>query len=246
MRIKINESQELFDQAAAKVIADCIRKKPAATIGLATGHTPKGMYEALVQLYQDNQVDFSMVKVLNLDEYLGVDLNNPGTCMSYLTERFYKHVNLSKSNIHFFNSEADDYEEECRRYDRHIEMVGGIDLLILGIGYNGHLGFNEPGTKFDTTVHVEKLTDITRTANTWSFGEKDKVPTHGITLGMKNIMHAGKLMLMVNGKKKAGILHEAIYGEVTEALPASVVQLHNDLVLVVDADAAAEIDNIGK
>lgn len=237
MKIIVKDGQQDFDHAAAMEIVQLINKKPNAVIGLATGHTPKGMYKVLGEMCKNNEVDFSNVITFNLDEYLGIKSDHPGSCKSYLQERFYDLVNLKQQNIYHLNSQPEDYEEECHRYNRLIQQIGGIDLLILGIGHNGHLGFNEPNTSFKTEVHVCQLTDRTRTANIWSFGCKEDVPTEGITMGIKNIMGCKKLMLLANGEAKADIVKRALKGVVTEELPASVLQLHNDVVIILDKEA---------
>lgn len=237
MRIIVKENQQQFDYGAAMEIVNLIKEKPNAVIGLATGNTPKGMYQVLGEMCKNNEVDFSEVITLNLDEYLGVESENPGSCKSYLKERFYDYVNLKQENIYHLNSKPKDYEEECKRYDQLVENLGGIDLLILGIGHNGHLGFNEPKTSFGSTVHVCQLTDRTRTANIWSFGSKDKVPTEGITMGIKNIMNCKKLMMLADGEAKAEIVYKALNDRVTEEVPASILQLHNNVIIILDKDA---------
>lgn len=238
MNIIVKDDGQQFDHAAALEIVHLIHAKPDAVIGLATGNTPKGLYKVLGDMCKKKEVDFSKVITLNLDEYLGIDPDNPGSCRSYLQERFYDHVNTKQENTYYLNSHPDDYEKECKRYDQLIEDLGGIDLLILGIGHNGHLGFNEPSTPFGSTVHVCPLTDRTRTANIWSFGSKDKVPTEGITMGIKSIMNCKKLMMLANGETKADIVHKALYDKITEKTPASILQLHHDVVIILDEDAA--------
>lgn len=238
MEMIISNDQESFDYQAAMQIVNLVKEKPNAVIGLATGNTPKGMYEVLVKMFENNEVDFSNTITLNLDEYLGVEQENKGTCKSYLTERFYSKVNLQPKNMYHLNSNPSNKDGECKRYNNLINEIGGIDLVILGIGNNGHLGFNEPKTAFETTVHVCPLTDVTRTANIWSFGSKDKVPTEGITMGIKNIMNAKKLLMLANTKKKSEIVKKAFKGAVTDEVPASVLQLHNNVVVILDKEAA--------
>lgn len=239
----ITDTKEAFDSTAAVEIVKQIEKKPNSVLGLATGHTPKGMYEVLVQMYQEKKIDFSQVIVLNLDEYFGADSDHPGTCKGYLTERLYQHVNLKKENIYYLNSQPASGEEECKRYDQLINQLGGIDFLILGIGKNGHLGFNEPGTSLESQTHIIDLTDRSRTDNAWSFGGKENVPTQGITMGIKTIMNAKKLMMMANGENKADIVEKAFNGPVTSDVPASVLQIHNNAVVILDKEAASKLHN---
>ncbi|GKX27951.1 glucosamine-6-phosphate deaminase [Vallitalea longa] len=237
MKLMIKDNKQEFDYAGAMEILNLIKEKPNAVIGLATGNTPKGMYDILGDLCKEKQVDFSRVTTLNLDEYLGIESSNSGSCKSYLNKRLYTKVNLKQENIHHLNSNPEDYEKECCRYNNLINDLGGIDLLILGIGHNGHLGFNEPNTPFDSMVHICNLTDKTRTANIWSFGSKDKVPKKGVSMGIKNIMNSKRLMLLANGDSKSQIIYKALKGKVTEEVPASVLQLHNDVVVVLDREA---------
>lgn len=235
MDISIKYNYEELCIAAAKEIAEHIKEKPGCMLGLATGNTPLGVYSELVRMNKNGEVDFSRVRALNLDEYFGIPLNHPATCNTYLEEHLYRHVNINNENIFRLNSEAASGDEEGKRYEKVIIENGGMDILILGIGRNGHLGFNEPGTPFETTTHTAKLTDITKVCNVQLFGSVEQMPDYGITMGIKTIMMARKCMLLANGENKSEIVYKALNGPIVPDVPASVLQLHQNVSVILDS-----------
>lgn len=241
MSINIKQNYDELSIAAAKEIVELIKEKPNCMLGLATGNTPLGLYSELVRMNKNGEVDFSQVRALNLDEYFGISLNHPGTCNTYLEEHLYRHVNIDRKSIFRLNSEALSGKEEGLRYEKTISENGGIDILILGIGRNGHLGFNEPGTPFETTTHIAKLTDITKVCNMQLFGSVEQMPDYGITMGIKTIMMAKKCILLANGENKAEIIHKALHEKITPEVPASILQLHQNVSVILDSKAAAEL-----
>ncbi|PKC50441.1 glucosamine-6-phosphate isomerase, partial [Rhizophagus irregularis] len=190
-------------------------------LGLATGSTPEGLYRCMVQAYKGGKYSFQHVITFNLDEYLNLDQHHPNSYHFYMRKKFFDHVDISKKNIHIPNGMAEDIVKECRRYDEKIKSVGNIDIQVLGLGINGHIGFNEPGTSFTSTTHVVHLDEITRKANSKYFHNIQDVPYKAITMGIGNIMESKEILLLVSGKKKALALVKLINGEVCEQFPAS-------------------------
>lgn len=238
MRIIIEDNYEALSKKAALMVAGQILLKPNTVLGLATGSTPILMYRELVRMHKEEDLDFSEVITFNLDEYVGLDRNDKNSYYYYMFENFFNHVNIKMENIFIPNGMADNLEEECKRYERLIEEKGGIDLQILGIGKNGHIGFNEPDLKFEATTHVVKLDDETIKANSRFFNRIDEVPRFAISMGIKTIMHSKKIILLANGEEKAEAVYKAIYGPIVPNHPASVLQLHPDVTFILDRNAA--------
>lgn len=238
MNIYVKKDYNELSRAAAEEIKQVVGKKPDCLLGLATGNTPIGIYRELVSMYRRKEIDFSRVRAMNLDEYFGISLNHPGTCNTYLEDHFYRYINIRRDNIFRLNSEAKSGEDEGSRYEEIIGKIGGIDLLILGIGLNGHLGFNEPGTSFESPTHTVNLTDITKQCNYQLFGTVDKMPEYGITMGLKTIMKAGKCILMASGEKKSKIIFKALKEPVTTEIPASILQLHHNVSTYLDCESS--------
>ena len=228
-------------EKAAKIFAEEIHRKPNCVLGLATGSTPIGLYQALFRRYQDGTLDFSGVNTFNLDEYCGLAGDHPQSYRYFMQKNLFDHINIPHEQTHIPSGIAADPEEECRRYDALIESSGGIDIQLLGIGHNGHIGFNEPDDHFPVGSHLTRLTDSTIEANARFFASKDEVPTHAITMGAGSILKAGKILLMATGAGKAEILCKAATGPVKPQLPASVLQLHRDVVILADEAAASVI-----
>lgn len=201
-------------------------------LGLATGSTPIGTYEKLVKQNVEGKVDFAHVITINLDEYVGIEKNNEQSYRYFMNTHLFNHVNVSMQNTYVPNGKADDLSIECQRYDDKINKVGGIDLQLLGIGHNGHIGFNEPGEYFEGNTHVVSLGKTTLEANSRFFASIEEVPTQAITVGMQAIMQAKKVLLLVNGVDKEFILNKALYGPITPKVPASILQLHPDLTVI--------------
>lgn len=243
MKLHVARSVAEWNQIAARVVREVIEAKPDAVLGLATGNTPIGMYQELVKMYKAGELDFSQVRTFNLDEYLDIDPAHPASFISFMKEHLFDHVNLDPSRIHIPKANPEDAEAEAAAYRELLRAHGPCDLQVLGIGTNGHIGFNEPGTSFDSVTSVVDLHEATRKANAPAFGgDPDKVPARAITVGIGEIMTAKKILLLANGAGKADIMKAALEGEVAEQVPASVLQRHNDVIVVCDEAAASRLE----
>lgn len=234
MRIIKTKTYEEMSAIAAGIIGGQVLLKPNCVLGLATGSSPIGTYKDLVKSYEDGILDFSEVRTVNLDEYCGLDGTNPNSYRYFMNDNLFDHVNIDKANTHVPNGHADDLEEEAVRYESFIQSLGGIDLQLLGIGHNGHIGFNEPTVNFPATVHTVQLTESTINANSRLFERREDVPTQAITMGIGTIMKAKKILLIA-GPDKAEIVEKACFGKVTPEVPASVLQLHPDVTVILSA-----------
>lgn len=233
--VNVRDYREMSRRAAALVAAR-IRGKPDLVLGLATGQTPRGMYAELVRLHAERGLDFSRVTTFNLDEYLGLAPNHPWSCRRFMDEHFFGRVNLDPARINFPDGLAANPHEECRRYDEALRAAGGVDLQVLGIGRNGHIGFNEPGTPLDKGTHVASLAKSTRVVN---FGRAAGAPRQGLTMGVASIMRCREILLLASGPDKATVLARSVTGRVTPKVPASVLQMHPAVTVIVD-EATAE------
>ena len=229
--IKASDYNEM-SRCAANIIAAQITLKPDSVLGLATGSTPIGTYKLLVKGYQQGNLDFSKVKSVNLDEYCGLDGSHDQSYRYFMNTNLFNRVNIDMANTNVPNGIATDLEQECKRYDRLLEELGGVDLQLLGIGHNGHIGFNEPNEFFDKTTHVVDLKQSTIDANSRFFEKIEDVPKRASTMGIKSIMSAKKVLLVAGADKK-DIIERALFGPITPQVPASVLQFHNDLIVVV-------------
>jgi glucosamine-6-phosphate deaminase len=235
----VTESYEEMSTAAARIVAGQLYLKPDSVLGLATGSTPLLMYQKLVQVHEQIGLDFSEAISFNLDEYLGLEPENPQSYHYFMHENFFDKINIKPENIFIPNGKPDNLDKECKHYDKLIESKGGIDLQILGVGQNAHIGFNEPDIKFEATTHKVKLDEETIEANARFFSDRKDVPRYAISMGIKTIMLAKKVILLANGKNKAEAIYKAIYGGVRPDAPASILQLHQDVLIIVDKEAAA-------
>ncbi|QEK12422.1 glucosamine-6-phosphate deaminase [Crassaminicella thermophila] len=242
MRIICVDDYDEMSKKAANIVASQIILKPDSILGLATGATPLGMYKYLVKTYKDGHIDFEQVKTFNLDEYYGLDKENKQSYYYYMHENFFKFINISKESVNIPNGMAKDIYQESLEYERKIRQCGGIDLQVLGIGRNGHIGFNEPDIKFEALTHMVNLDEQTINDNSRFFDSMEDVPTKAISMGIKTIMHARKILLLASGKEKADAIYGAIYGKITPKLPASVLQLHPDVMFIVDKEAASKLN----
>ena len=229
--IKVDTYDKLSRQAANIISAQVIIK-PDSVLGLATGSSPVGIYRQLIEWYKKGDVDFSEVTSINLDEYVGLDESNEQSYRYFMQDNFFDHINIRRENTYVPNGCAADLEKECTEYDARIERMGGIDLQLLGIGLDGHIGFNEPGDVFVKNTHVIDLHESTIQANARFFDSVDEVPRQAVTMGMVSIMQAKKILLIANGKAKKEILEKAFFGPITPAIPASILQLHPDITVV--------------
>jgi glucosamine-6-phosphate deaminase len=234
MQIKPVNSYDEMGKLAAEMVAKQIKDKPNIVLGLATGSTPLGMYRELVKIYREGELDLSQVITFNLDEYLGLTPEHPQSYHYYMYDNFFKHVNIKKENIHIPKGDTKDSVQECLNYEREIEKVGGIDLQILGIGVNGHVGFNEPDINLEAKTHVIQLSDNTIKANSRFFKNLDEVPKKAITMGMATIMRSKKIILMAWGAEKKKPILKVISGHIATEVPASLLQVHNDVILIVN------------
>lgn len=242
MKVIICKNYDEMSQMAAEIVAKQINSNPHTVLGLATGSTPVGMYKTLVKMYKEGKVDFSNVVTFNLDEYVGLDKDHPCSYHRFMDENLFNHINIKRENVHLPNGVAPSLEEECKAYEKMIAKAGGITLQVLGIGHNGHIGFNEPGTPFHSLTHVVELAQRTIEANSRFFNSPDEVPRKAISMGIKTIMQAQKILLLASGKDKAETVSKALHGPVTTDLPASVLQLHPNVTVILDEDAASALD----
>lgn len=237
MRIYRAKDYKDMSRKAANILSAQIIMKPNCTLGLATGSSPIGIYDQLVEWYNKGDLDFSEVTTVNLDEYKGLDKDNDQSYYYFMHKHLFDRVNIDVSRTYLPNGMETDSNKEAKRYTELIQHLGGIDMQLLGIGHNGHIGFNEPGASFEKDVHCVDLTQNTIEANKRFFASIDDVPKQAYTMGIKTIMHAKKIVLVVSGADKAAIVQKAFFGPVTPQVPASILQLHNDVTLIADEAA---------
>jgi glucosamine-6-phosphate deaminase len=239
-RISIYPDAAAAGRALAARIAGAIHANPSIVLGLPTGRTPLHMYAELRRLAALGEVDLSRVTTFNLDEFLGIPASHPGSYWSFMQEHLFRHVNVNPARTHFLNGMAADPVAECQRYEDAIAAAGGIDLQILGIGTNGHIGFNEPAEVLHVRTHRVTLKPETRQSNAMLFGKDvDRVPKEALSMGMGTILHARAVVLLATGATKASCVQRVVNGEITTHLPASFLQLHDEVELVLDEAAAA-------
>lgn len=241
--MKIYKAKDYKDMSrkAANIISAQVIMKPNCVLGLATGSTPIGTYDQLVEWYNKGDLDFSEVTTVNLDEYKGLPRTNDQSYYYFMHQHLFDRVNIDPERTNVPNGMEPDAEKECGRYEEMIRSLGGVDLQLLGLGHNGHIGFNEPGEAFEKETHCVDLTESTIEANKRFFASADDVPKQAYTMGIKTIMQAKKILIVVNGENKADIVERAFFGPVTPEVPASILQLHNDVTLVGDEAALAKI-----
>lgn len=242
MQLIIEKDYKKMSKKAAELVTNQITFNPASVLGLATGSTPLGMYKELVKNFNKGEIDFSEVITFNLDEYYKISRDNKNSYHYYMITNFFNKINIKSTNINLFDGMTDKPQQECENYDREIREVGGIDLQILGIGTNGHIGFNEPGDKLCVKTHLVELTEETIKANIRFFVDGKKVPKRAITVGMATILKAKKILLLASGKKKAWAVKKAVNGYIDTKIPASFLQLHPHITMVIDEEAALLLD----
>ena len=237
--MKIIRAKDYKDMSrkAANIISAQIIIKPNCVLGLATGSTPIGTYQQLVEWYNKGDLDFSEVTSVNLDEYKGLERTNEQSYYYFMHDNLFRHVNIDLARTHLPDGMEPDADKACADYDRIIESVGGVDLQLLGLGHNGHIGFNEPGTAFEKGTHCVRLTERTIKANQRFFASADDVPRYAYTLGIRTSMHARKILMVVSGADKAEAVKRAFFGPITPEVQASILQLHTDVTLVADEAA---------
>ena len=238
MRLMITESYEELSKAAAEEFAKVIKEKPNAVLGLATGGSPVGMYKELIKMYEKNELDFSKVTTVNLDEYIGLNPEHSQSYRHFMNENLFNHININIANTFVPNGLADNLEVECKEYDKKIMELGGIDIQLLGVGNNGHIAFNEPDEQLSAGTHVISLTENTIEANSRFFENINDVPKKAITMGLGGIMKAKKIILIASGESKAEAIKGLFSGKITTDNPASMLQMHRDVTVIVDKEAA--------
>lgn len=234
--IKTKDYAEMSKKACELVI-DKVRSLDRPILGLATGSTPEGLYECLIQKHKANEVSFANVTTFNLDEYIGLHADHPNSYHYFMYENFFKHINISPKSTHLPNGVATDLKQECADFEQLIKDAGGIDLQILGLGTNGHIAFNEPGSKFDGRTDIVDLAQETLDANARFFDTVEEVPTTAVSMGIGSIMEGKEIILLVSGEAKAEALASVINGEVTEDFPASILQKHDHVTIIADEAA---------
>ena len=237
MKIIYANDYESMSRKAANIISAQIILYPKSVLGLATGSTPLGVYKQLIEWYQKGDLDFSKVTSVNLDEYKGLSGDNDQSYRYFMNTNLFDHVNINKTRTYVPNGLEENSEKACADYNAIIRSVGGVDMQLLGIGGNGHIGFNEPGEAFEKETHCVNLTESTIKANARFFASMDEVPKQAYTMGIKSIMSARKILLIATGEAKADALYKSLYGPITPNVPASILQLHPDVTVVADEDA---------
>lgn len=245
MKIIATRNYEEMCRRAAALLSAQILLKPDSVLGLATGSTPIGLYDRLIQLYKEGELDFSNIRSINLDEYRGIASDNPQSYAYFMRKNLFDQVNIRLENTHIPNGLTEKPEEECAAYDSIVEQLGGIDMQLLGIGGNGHIGFNEPDTAFSKQTHLVALAQSTIDANSRFFASPEEVPTYAYTVGIQTIIRSRRVLLVANGAGKADALYAACYGPITPEVPASILQLHSDVTVVADADALSRFPKDG-
>ena len=241
MQIYRAKDYEDMSKKAANIIASQVVLKPDCVLGLATGSTPIGAYKNLVEKYEQGDLDFSQVTTVNLDEYKGLPRENDQSYYYFMHDNLFDHVNVKPENTHLPDGTKEDANEECARYEELIRSLGGQDLQLLGLGHNGHIGFNEPDTVFEKTTHWVALQESTIEANKRFFASADDVPKQAYTMGIGTIMQAKKILVVVSGEDKADTVAKAFFGPVTPEVPASILQFHKDVILVADEAALSKV-----
>ncbi|QFT88642.1 Glucosamine-6-phosphate deaminase 1 [Bacillus sp. THAF10] len=236
MDIITTASYKEMSKVASSIIISNLRVKQNLVLGLATGSTPKGTYQYLVEDYKQNRTDYSKVKAFNLDEYIGLGLDHRNSYYSFMQKNLFQSINMKSENTFIPNGTAKDIFSECQSYENKLAQHGPIDIQLLGLGQNGHIGFNEPGTSFQSTTHLVELTHSTINANARFFESSDEVPTHAITMGIHTIMQAKKILLLISGKNKQDAFQKLLYGELSEKFPASILQTHPNVTIIADKD----------
>lgn len=229
--IKVDTYEEL-SRKAANLISAQVLSKPDCVLGLATGSSPVGAYKVLIERCAKGDLDFSEVTTVNLDEYVGLDGTNDQSYRYFMNKNLFDHINIDKNKTFVPNGLAEDYNAECEEYDARVKALGGIDLQLLGIGFDGHIGFNEPDSCFTKSTHVVDLHESTIQANARFFENEADVPRQAVTMGMMCIMQARKVVLIANGAGKKDIVEKAFFGPITPEVPASILQLHPDLTVI--------------
>jgi glucosamine-6-phosphate deaminase len=246
VKIRIFDTEQQLAAALARRIVDRLRDTPRLVLGLPTGRTPLPLYRALADLHARGRSDYSKVTTFNLDEFVGLEPEHPGSYRAYMREHLFQHVNLPARRAHFLDGRATALDAECGRFEESILRAGGIDLQILGIGSNGHIGFNEPAPALQAWSHRVKLTLASRKANAGFFGGRlQDVPREALSMGMATIMHTRAIVLVATGKGKADVIAKTVTGPISTKTPASLLQLHANVEILLDESAASKLRQVG-
>lgn len=240
MKVIVVKDYQAMSDLGAEIIANTIKANPSCTLGLATGSSPIGTYQNLVKGYENKEISFKDVKTYNLDEYCGISRNHPQSYYYFMHDNLFNHVDVCEENVHIPAVSNDNLDEDCKKYNDMLHEAN-IDLQLLGIGGNGHIGFNEPGTPFEQETFIVELTEKTRQDNKRFFQSIDEVPTHAITMGIQNIMQAKKILMLISGTSKADTVVKLLSGEVTPDFPASILHNHPDVTVIIDQDAYSKM-----
>ena len=240
MKIKIAENYDEMSVKDYEVMKKVVSSKNDAILGLATGSTPIGLYKNMIEDYKKGNVSYKNVKSVNLDEYIGQGVGDEQSYVEFMRNNLFNHIDIDLANTDLPCGKCDDMQAECDRYNAKLASIS-VDIQVLGIGSNGHIGFNEPNTPFGSVTHVVNLTENTIKDNARFFNSIDEVPTQAISMGIKNVMNAKSILLIASGANKADAIKATVEGPVTESVPASVLQLHPDVYIVVDKDAASKL-----
>ncbi|CRK81452.1 glucosamine-6-phosphate deaminase [Neobacillus massiliamazoniensis] len=239
--IRVSNYEDMSKQAG-KLMVEKIRSNPSMVLGLATGSTPIGVYQYLIKDHKDNSTSYKNIKTINLDEYIGLPFGDSNSYHDFMKNNLFNHLDIQHENTYIPNGNAKDLDIECARYETLIQEIGGIDLQILGIGENGHIGFNEPGTAFDSRTHIVNLAENTRVANSRFFQSIADVPTHAITMGIASILDSREIFLLASGVKKAQAIACLMTGKWSEDFPASALMHHKNVTIIADEDALTVFD----
>ena len=238
MKVIVVKDYEEMSAKAFEVMADVVKNRPDAVLGLATGSTPIGHYKNMIKDHKENGTSYKAIRTVNLDEYAGLDYSSDQSYVYFMRSNLFDHIDIDLKNTNIENGKAEDRQAECDRYNALLEVMQQ-DIQVLGIGSNGHIAFNEPGTPFGSVTHIVDLAESTIKDNSRMFASIDEVPRQAFTMGLKNIMNAKKILILANGANKAKAVYGLVKGEVTENLPASVLQLHPDCIVIADEAAAS-------
>src|SRR5699024_167665 len=237
--IKVDDYEEMSEKACIWFMERLVHLE-SPVLGLATGSTPEGLYECLIEQHKRGKISFEKATTFNLDEYVGLATDHPNSYNHYMYEKLFSHIAIQADQAHLTNGLAKDLDKECRDYEQLIAQVNNIDIQLLGVGVNGHIAFNEPGTSFNSRTHVIELDEATRRSNARFFDRMDQVPTQAITMGIETIMESKEIIMLVSGENKADALARVINGTVTEDCPASVLQRHSDVTIIADRAALSK------
>lgn len=242
MEVVILENSEECSAYAARIAASWLKKKPNTVLGLPTGRTPLNFYRQLIRMYQEEGLSFKQAVTFNLDEYVGIGKDHPASYANFMQQNLFRFIDANPENIHIPDGLCHDVELECQSYEEMIKSAGGIDLQFLGIGGNGHIAFNEPGSSFASRTRVKTLTEKTIQDNSPEFGGTENVPMHVMTMGIGSIMEAKQIVLLAFGESKAEVIRQMVEGPLTASVPASILQMHPKATIVIDRQAASKLE----